>query len=104
MSSTVASHAPVEPYPIPSAPPVPTPIPEIVENHPLMSGKDNAEFYPDLVEPEDVSLPHDRRDPSSKPSARLVDRFLRHGDSHCYRRCGTSDVTPEAYPLCSESG
>jgi signal transduction histidine kinase len=30
MSSTVASHAPVEPYPIPSAPPVPTPIPEIV--------------------------------------------------------------------------
>src|SRR3984957_10042112 len=31
MSSTVASHAPVEPYPIPSAPPVPTPIPEIVE-------------------------------------------------------------------------
>jgi len=31
MSSTVASHAPVEPFRIPSAPPVPTPIPEIVE-------------------------------------------------------------------------
>jgi signal transduction histidine kinase len=31
MSSTVASHAPAEPYLVPSAPPVPTPIPEIVE-------------------------------------------------------------------------
>jgi signal transduction histidine kinase len=30
MSSTVASHAPAEPYRITSAPPVPTPIPEIV--------------------------------------------------------------------------
>jgi signal transduction histidine kinase len=31
MSSTVASQAPAEPYLVPSAPPVPTPIPEIVE-------------------------------------------------------------------------
>jgi signal transduction histidine kinase len=31
MSSTVASHAPAEPFRTPSAPPVPTPIPEIVE-------------------------------------------------------------------------
>ena len=31
MSSTVASHAPAEPFLVPAAPPVPTPIPEIVE-------------------------------------------------------------------------
>ncbi|HEX4651226.1 MAG TPA: ATP-binding protein [Granulicella sp.] len=31
MSSTVVSNAPAEPYRIPSAPPVPTPVPEIVE-------------------------------------------------------------------------
>ncbi|HWZ51083.1 MAG TPA: ATP-binding protein [Granulicella sp.] len=31
MSSTVASHSPAEPFLVPSAPPVPTPVPEIVE-------------------------------------------------------------------------
>lgn len=32
------------------------PIPDVVRNHPLMSGRDNAEFYPDLVEPEDLVM------------------------------------------------
>ncbi len=32
------------------------PIAEVVEHHPLMSGRENAEFYPDLVEPEDLVM------------------------------------------------
>jgi nicotinamidase-related amidase len=32
------------------------PIAEVVTNHPLMSGRDNAEFYPNLVEPEDLVM------------------------------------------------
>jgi len=32
------------------------PIAEVVAHHPLMSGRDNAEFYPDLVEPDDVVM------------------------------------------------
>jgi ureidoacrylate peracid hydrolase len=32
------------------------PIADVVANHPLMSGRDNAEFYPDLVEPEDLVM------------------------------------------------
>lgn len=32
------------------------PIADVVEHHPLMSGKVNAEFYPNLVEPEDLVM------------------------------------------------
>ena len=32
------------------------PIEDVVANHPLMSGRDNAEFYPGLVEPEDLVM------------------------------------------------
>ncbi|CUR58723.1 hypothetical protein NOCA2540012 [metagenome] len=32
------------------------PIAEVVEHHPLMSGRANAEFHPDLVEPDDVVM------------------------------------------------
>jgi nicotinamidase-related amidase len=32
------------------------PIREVVENHPLMAGRDNAEFYPDLVDPNDLVM------------------------------------------------
>ena len=32
------------------------PIEEIVDRHPLMSGRDNAEFYPGLVEPADLVM------------------------------------------------
>lgn len=32
------------------------PIADIVANHPLMSGRDNAEFYPGLVEEEDLVM------------------------------------------------
>ena len=32
------------------------PIAEVVAHHPLMSGRDNAEFYPGLVEPEDLVM------------------------------------------------
>lgn len=33
-----------------------SPIPEIVAHHPLMSGGENVEFYPDLVQPEDIVI------------------------------------------------
>lgn len=32
------------------------PIADVVQNHPLMSGRDNAEFYPDLVDPDDLVM------------------------------------------------
>jgi biuret amidohydrolase len=32
------------------------PIADVVHNHPLMSGRDNAEFYPDLVQPDDLVM------------------------------------------------
>ena len=32
------------------------PIEDVVAHHPLMSGRDNAEFYPGLVEPEDLVM------------------------------------------------
>ncbi|MEP6843197.1 MAG: cysteine hydrolase [Pseudolysinimonas sp.] len=32
------------------------PIAEVVEHHPLMAGRTNAEFYPGLVEPEDLVM------------------------------------------------
>jgi biuret amidohydrolase len=32
------------------------PIPDVVAHHPLMSGRGNAEFYPDLVEPGDLVM------------------------------------------------
>ena len=32
------------------------PIAEVVAHHPLMAGRDNAEFYPGLVEPEDLVI------------------------------------------------
>jgi nicotinamidase-related amidase len=32
------------------------PVAEVVAHHPLMSGRDNAEFYPGLVEPEDLLM------------------------------------------------
>lgn len=32
------------------------PVAEIVAQHPLMSGRENAEFYPGLVEPEDLVM------------------------------------------------
>lgn len=32
------------------------PIAEVVANHPLMSGRDNAEFYPGVVEPADLVI------------------------------------------------
>jgi isochorismate hydrolase len=32
------------------------PIADVVAHHPLMSGRDNAEFYPGLVEPEDLVM------------------------------------------------
>ena len=32
------------------------PLHDVIANHPLMSGRDNAEFYPGLVEPEDLVM------------------------------------------------
>jgi nicotinamidase-related amidase len=32
------------------------PIADVVNHHPLMSGRKNAEFYPDLVEPDDLVM------------------------------------------------
>lgn len=32
------------------------PLPDVVAHHPLMSGRSNAEFYPDLVDPEDLVM------------------------------------------------
>ena len=32
------------------------PLEDVVAHHPLMSGRDNAEFYPGLVEPEDLVM------------------------------------------------
>lgn len=32
------------------------PLAEVVEHHPLMAGRNNAEFYPGLVEPEDLVM------------------------------------------------
>src|SRR3954451_18581074 len=36
--------------------PVGKPIAEVVDHHPLMSGRDNAEFHPGLVEPGDLVM------------------------------------------------
>ena len=37
------------------------PLQEIVDHHPLMSGRENAEFYPGLVEPADLVMRSSRR-------------------------------------------
>jgi nicotinamidase-related amidase len=53
------------------------PIAEVVEHHPLMSGRENAEFYPDLVEPEDLVIR--KTGFSAVAAGDLLDVLAEHG-------------------------
>jgi nicotinamidase-related amidase len=53
------------------------PIAEVVDNHPLMSGRVNAEFYPGLVEPEDLLLR--KKGFSAVAAGDLLDVLAEHG-------------------------
>jgi biuret amidohydrolase len=53
------------------------PIADVVHNHPLMSGRDNAEFYPDLVEPDDIVMR--KTGFSAVASGDLLDILAEHG-------------------------
>jgi len=53
------------------------PITDVVEHHPLMSGRENAEFYPDLVEPEDLVIR--KTGFSAVAAGDLIDILAEHG-------------------------
>lgn len=53
------------------------PIAEVVAHHPLMSGRVNAEFYPDLVEPEDLVMR--KTGFSAVASGNLLEILAEHG-------------------------
>ncbi len=53
------------------------PIEDVVANHPLMSGRDNAEFYPDLVEPEDLVMR--KTGFSAVAAGNLLEILVEHG-------------------------
>lgn len=53
------------------------PIAEVVEHHPLMSGQSNAEFYPGLVEPEDLVMR--KKGFSAVASGNLLEILAEHG-------------------------
>ncbi|HEV7204881.1 MAG TPA: cysteine hydrolase [Jatrophihabitans sp.] len=53
------------------------PIEEVVRHHPLMSGKENAEFYPDLVEPDDLVMR--KTGFSAVAAGALLDILAQHG-------------------------
>lgn len=53
------------------------PIEDVVRHHPLMSGNDNAEFYPDLVEPDDLVMR--KTGFSAVAAGDLLDILTRHG-------------------------
>jgi biuret amidohydrolase len=53
------------------------PIADVVAHHPLMSGRDNAEFYPDLVEPEDLVMR--KTGFSAVAAGGLLDILAEHG-------------------------
>jgi biuret amidohydrolase len=53
------------------------PIADVVEHHPLMSGRENAEFYPDLVEPEDLVMR--KTGFSAVAAGDLLDILAEHG-------------------------
>ena len=53
------------------------PIADVVHNHPLMSGRDNAEFYPDLVEPDDLVMR--KTGFSAVAAGDLLDILAKHG-------------------------
>jgi nicotinamidase-related amidase len=53
------------------------PIPEVVEHHPLMSGNDNAEFYPGLVELDDLVIR--KTGFSAVAAGNLVEILTAHG-------------------------
>jgi nicotinamidase-related amidase len=53
------------------------PVAEVVEHHPLMSGRENAEFYPDLVEPEDLVMR--KTGFSAVATGNLLDILAAHG-------------------------
>jgi nicotinamidase-related amidase len=53
------------------------PIAEVVAHHPLMSGRDNAEFYPGLVEPEDLVMR--KTGFSAVASGNLLEILTEHG-------------------------
>jgi nicotinamidase-related amidase len=53
------------------------PIADVVANHPLMSGRVNAEFYPDLVEPEDLVMR--KKGFSAVVAGNLLEILAEHG-------------------------
>ena len=53
------------------------PIADVVENHPLMSGRVNSDFYPDLVAPEDLVMR--KKGFSAVASGDLLDILAEHG-------------------------
>jgi nicotinamidase-related amidase len=54
-----------------------TPIEDIVAQHPMMSGRENAEFYPDLVEAEDLVMR--KTGFSAVAAGNLLDILADHG-------------------------
>jgi nicotinamidase-related amidase len=53
------------------------PIADVVQNHLLMSGKDNTDFYPDLVEPDDIVMR--KTGFSAVAAGDLLDILAEHG-------------------------
>ncbi len=53
------------------------PIADVVDNHPLMSGRINAEFYPDLVRPDDIVMR--KTGFSAVADGNLLDILAEHG-------------------------
>jgi biuret amidohydrolase len=53
------------------------PIADVVRHHPLMSGRENAEFYPGLVEPEDLVMR--KTGFSAVAAGDLLDILAEHG-------------------------
>ena len=53
------------------------PIEDVVAHHPLMSGRDNAEFYPGLVEPGDLLMR--KRGFSAVAAGNLLEILAEHG-------------------------
>lgn len=53
------------------------PIADVVAHHPLMSGRENAEFYPGLVEPEDLVMR--KKGFSAVAAGNLLEILAEHG-------------------------
>jgi nicotinamidase-related amidase len=53
------------------------PLADVVDHHPLMSGNDNAEFYPGLVEPDDIVMR--KKGFSAVAAGNLLEILTAHG-------------------------